>query len=238
MKHILSFGGGLNSTAMLVCLYENKQQIDEVIFADTLDEFPDTYKAIDYYENYCKKRNIPFTRLRKDISLYEYCFEKKIIPSRQKRDCTSKFKISPIRNYIRQKYGKKETFVMYIGIDYGELHRMRDSNVKYIKNQYPLVDLKIDRNMCIHLLSERELLIPRKSGCFYCPFTKKSGWVEIIQKNPELTEKAIILEENGKKFPTFLLSSISLKKIRDAKLSERTLKDFEHSCDVSGSCFL
>lgn len=238
MKHILSFGGGLNSTAMLVYLYENKKQIDEVIFADTLDEFPDTYKAIDYYENYCKERNILFTRIKRGVSLYDYCFEKKIIPSRQKRDCTSKFKISPIRSYIRNKYGKQEKFLMYIGIDYGELHRMKDSNVKYITNEYPLVDSKIDRQGCVSLLTDRKLMIPRKSGCFYCPFTKKSGWIEIIKTNPELTQRAIALEENGKKFPNFLLSSTPLRKIRDAKLSEKTLVDFEHTCDVSGSCFL
>ena len=127
---------------------------------------------------------------------------------------------------------------MYIGIDYGELHRMKDSNVKYITNEYPLVDAKIDRQSCINLLTEKQLMIPRKSGCFYCPFTRKSGWVEIIQKNPELTERAIALEENGKKFPIFLLSSMPLRKIRDAKLSEKTLIDFEQTCDVSGSCFL
>ena len=50
-KYVLSFGAGLNSTALLIMLVEKSYPLDEVIFADTGAEVPETYehlKAVGY----------------------------------------------------------------------------------------------------------------------------------------------------------------------------------------------
>ena len=65
---------------------------------------------------------------------------------------------------------------MNIFIDYSEFHRMHTSDVKYVKNVYPLVEQKITREKCIELIKSKGYLIPQKSGCYFCMFTpKKNG---------------------------------------------------------------
>jgi phosphoadenosine phosphosulfate reductase family protein len=236
MKHILSYGGGLNSTALLVFLIKNHYPLDLVLFADTGSEFDHTYKTVQIYKEYCLNHNIPFVIVKSDKGvIYDYYFNKKITPNRMKRDCTTKFKITPIRQYIRKNY-PKEKFVFYIGIDYDEAHRMRDSDVKYIENKYPLVDNKINRSNCISLLQKEGLYVPQKSGCYFCPFTKKAGWVNLKRHNIDLFNKSMKLEQNSSRYPepVSLLSSKPLVNLT----KNSTLEEYMPSCDVTGSCFL
>ena len=50
MRHIVSFSGGKDSTAMLLMMIEKKMQIDEIIFCDTTVEFPQMIEHIDQVE--------------------------------------------------------------------------------------------------------------------------------------------------------------------------------------------
>ncbi len=59
-KHIVSYGGRVNSTALIVFLVKNKFPLDYVVFSDTGDEMPETYQYLDVMERYLKRRNIPF----------------------------------------------------------------------------------------------------------------------------------------------------------------------------------
>ena len=242
MKHILSFGGGVNSSAMLVYMVKNRYPLDLVLFADTGDEHDYTYTSIDFYKKWTENNGIEFQIVRASYgkTLYQYCWDKKITPSRIKRDCTTKFKIVPMRKYLRTRYGKKEKFIRYIGIDYDEAHRISDSDRQYEINKYPLVDAKINREGCKKLLESYGLPIPEKSGCFFCPFTKKTGWINMLNKLPTLFDRAIALEQNGSRYPTpgHILSSQPLIKIKDRIVNQTSLIDFESTCDVSGSCFL
>ena len=216
VKHILSYGGGLNSTAMLVQLVEKGRKPDLVLFSDTGDEEKHTYKSLKFWTKWMADHDVEFITVRSPLakSLYGYCEKKKIVPSRMMRDCTSKFKVAPIRRYLRERFGKKEIFTMHIGIDYGEYHRCRDSDVKYITNSYPLVDSRCDREGCKQLLRERSLPVPKKSGCWFCPFNKKGGWLDMMENKPDLFNRTIALEDNTPTFPKVLLSNIPLRKIR------------------------
>lgn len=237
VKFILSFGGGVNSTALYFLIREKKLQLDEVIFADTGDELPNTYKVISQFKELIEKDGIPFMIVRSEIAknLYNYCYEKRILPSRQRRDCTTKFKISPIRKYLRSKYGKDEKFVQYIGIALEEFSRMRKSDVSYIELKYPLIDYEIDRAGCIRILELNGITDVEKSGCFFCPFTKKAGWNMLLLKYPELYERAVKLEKNcpNKKV---LLSYKSLESM--GRTVQKNLNDVEITCDIAVSCFL
>lgn len=236
MKYVLSYGGGLNSTALLVYLIKNKYPLDLVIFADTGSEFDYTYQTVQIYKDFSLKHGINCEIVKSDKgNIYDYYFGRKITPSRMKRDCTTKFKIMPIRQFIKEKF-PKEKFVFYIGIDYDEAHRMRDSDVKYIENRYPLVEAKIDRKGCVELLEHEGLQVPEKSGCYFCPFTKKQGWIDLKTKHPDMFKKSIQLEQNNKRYPeqVSLLSSKPLINIT----KNTTLEEFIPSCDVTGSCFL
>ena len=66
MKQIASFGCGVDSVAGLLL----NSNYDEIIFADTLDELPETYAYLDYFE---KKSGLKITKVKsKHGSLYDY----------------------------------------------------------------------------------------------------------------------------------------------------------------------
>jgi len=57
-----------------------------------------------------------------------------------------------------------------------EWHRMRDSDVAYITNVYPLVEAKITRAGCVQWLESRNLPVPPKSACTFCPYHSLAAW--------------------------------------------------------------
>ena len=58
---ILSYGGGTNSTALLLEWVKRGYRLDAVIFADTGSEQPKTYDFINnYIVPYCEENNLPF----------------------------------------------------------------------------------------------------------------------------------------------------------------------------------
>ena len=242
LNYILSFGGGLNSTALLVYILKNKMPLDMVIFSDTGDEHDYTYESVKFYKKYAEDHGIRFDIVKStnNMSLYEYCYNKKITPSRMTRNCTKNFKITPMRQNITKVYGKRSPTVLYIGIAYEEIHRMKDSDVKYIKNVFPLCDAKIDRDGCTKILEDEGLPIPKKSGCWYCPFKKKQEWIDMMKNEPEQYNKAMRLEMNNKYYPNrnSLLNHKPLIEMKAIYKPQMELTDFEPTCDVSGSCFL
>ena len=195
MKQIASFGCGVDSVAGLLLSQEQGIKYDEIIFADTLDELPSTYTYMDYF---IKKSGLQITKVKsKHGSLYDYFFKGKSQSSKFHHWCSDKFKIQPIRKYLREKYGKKETFEMNIFIDYSEFHRMRESDRKYIKNKYPLVEQKLNRDQLKEIIKSKGYLLPEKSGCYHCCFTTKKGWIKLRNKEPELWQKTKDLENNS-----------------------------------------
>ena len=46
IKHIVSFSGGKDSTAMLLMMLQKNMPIDEIVFCDTGMEFPEMYDHI------------------------------------------------------------------------------------------------------------------------------------------------------------------------------------------------
>ncbi|MFA5746439.1 MAG: phosphoadenosine phosphosulfate reductase family protein, partial [archaeon] len=93
-KKIVLFGAGQDSTGMIIEMVNRKMKIDEVIFADTGAEQPETYEFIEEFKPYLKKHKIKFTIVQSKLgNLYDYYFSKKIIPFRLFRHCTDKFKI-------------------------------------------------------------------------------------------------------------------------------------------------
>jgi 3'-phosphoadenosine 5'-phosphosulfate sulfotransferase (PAPS reductase)/FAD synthetase len=226
---ILSFGAGVQTTALLF-LYP--ERYDYVVFADTGGEHESTY---DYINNhilpFCKKHNIQFVRVfnKYDKTLYEYCWDKKIVPSMKYRDCTSKFKIAPIRSFVRNvlKAHRKNPIFQDIGISYDEFWRSSVSNVQYIINQYPLVDGKFTRPQLKRIIKILGYPCPQKSGCWFCPFAKEYP--------KEKLTKVIALEENNRRFPEILLRGMPSK--RNKPLREMTILDNPLPCN-SGNCFI
>ena len=195
MIKIASFGCGVDSVAGLLLAQEQGIEYNEIIFADTLEERPETYDYLKYFE---EKSGFKITKVVSHLgSIYDWHFKKNSQPSKYNHWCSSKWKINPIRKYLRKKYGKKERFEMNIFIDHSEFHRMRKPDVKYIDNKYPLVEQKLDRESLKKYIISKGYELPIKSGCYMCPFTTKKGWIDLRNKHKNLFEKSIEMEKNS-----------------------------------------
>ena len=199
--HILSFGGGVNTVALMVMLVRDRAPLDGVVFADTGGETPATYESVAMSRQYLAEHGIPFTVVESRPSgtdLYGTALRRRVIPSVQWRWCTRDYKVNPIQRYYRQ-LGRHVN--QYMGIAFDEVHRMRDSRETYITNLYPLIDGRLKRQDCVALIEESGLPVPEKSGCYFCPFNSSGRWRQLLERCPELFDKAIQLEENSKHFP-------------------------------------
>jgi len=219
MKY-LSFGAGVQTTAILLMYPQIK--FDEVIFADTGSELPETYEYLEKYSKpFMEENGIKFTVVRandKGInSLEEYCLHYKLIPSMQIRWCTDKFKTKPIEKYLLSKPKEDFPITGIFGISYDEAHRVKKPRYEWWLLEYPLVELKMTRQDCIKVIEKKGYPIPPKSGCFFCPFRTKKQWEELYIKHPDLYERAIRLEENSRDFEKFKLlpSKKSLRELRE-----------------------
>jgi len=196
MLEFLSYGAGVNSTAVMVML---KPAI--LIFADTGVEHPETYRFIEehakplvasYGGQFIIVRNSQYA------SLKEMALAERVVPARTHRWCTDKFKVRPIRTYLSQ--NSYLPCHQMIGIDANEHHRARPSGSPLIENAFPLIDRGIDRPTCKALIREAGLPLPRKSGCYFCPFQSKRQWIELKREYPELFQIAVEIERKGANF--------------------------------------
>ena len=194
MIKIANFGAGVNSVAGI--LHYGLDSYDEIIFSDTGSEKPETYEYLKYLIDE-KGWKITILDDHYGVSLFDYYYEKSTIPRMKFRDCTNKFKITPIKRYLRKKYGKKEIFQNSIFIDYSEFHRMKKADVKYQILHYPLVYDKINREDCLEIIKKEGYKIPMKSGCFMCPFNTKSMWLNLKLNHKDLFDKSLELEKRA-----------------------------------------
>ena len=222
---IANCGMGVNSIAGL--LKYTTDNYDEIIFSDTGSEKPETYEYLKFLKDIVKWPITVIDGRYQGKVLYDYYIDRKSYPNAAFRDCTKKFKITPMRKYLRLKYGKKAHFLVDLFIDYSEVFRMRDSDVQYQTLNYPLINDKIDREGCLKIIKDAGWPIPEKSACFMCPFSKPEAWLKLKEKHPELFEKAVILENIAGKRRKKEYNLINLKE---------TLKDGNQSC-LTGYCY-
>lgn len=190
---LLSYGAGVNSTAMAIMLV-NEGWRGPIVFADTGCEWPETYCFMDYFETeWLRPRGLEITRpepgepwhkKRGVASLIEYCECVPCIPLAAVRWCTLDWKVKPIRRWAKD-CGLE---MQLIGIAADEAHRQ----TRAIR---PLVDRHIDRKGCIVIIEAEGLSVPRKSGCWLCPFQRDVQWHELWKLHSNLFDRAMRLEE-------------------------------------------
>jgi hypothetical protein len=138
---LLSFGGGQDSTAILLAIIYNPEFKAKyvkgnlvVIMSNTKDEHDETYEHVELIADLCKKNNIEFLLLdpkgyTSDCwgdGLIEFYKQKKAVGSKAfPKTCTDKLKITPIYNYLEKKLDpsstRKKAFYDYY-IQHGKLN--------------------------------------------------------------------------------------------------------------------
>ena len=102
IRHVLSFGGGVNSVALMVVLLREGLPFDEAVFADTGGEVPETYQYLEIARQYLTNNRVPLTVVSKrGRSLYETSWDRRVFPSAIWRWSTRDFKITPIHRHYR-----------------------------------------------------------------------------------------------------------------------------------------
>ena len=225
--HVLSFGAGVNTVALMVLIRREKLPLDLAVFADTGGETPGTYRTVRESQEYLRRMGVELREVEnrpRNTDLYHTSERRRVIPSAQWRWCTRDFKVRPIQRLYRQMGGH---ILQYMGIARDEVHRMRESRNPNVTNLYPLVERGITRQGCIDLIRKEGLPVPEKSGCYFCPFNSGERWREILERHPGLFDSAVRLEENSKHFPRQRLTD---QMFRDHRAV--TLREFrEHLAD-------
>jgi hypothetical protein len=213
MSLYVSFGGGVNSTAMLVGLLERGIRPDWVVFSDTGAEKPETYQHVREVSKWLSTTGDGDDSIvwLKKTSMYESledeCLRKEMLPSLAYgfRSCSQKWKHEPQRKFLnndalaRNVWERGEKVTKCIGFGVDELYRAaKDHDDEKYRYWYPLIDWRWNRNDCIEAVKRAGLSVPPKSSCFFCPAMHKSEIVSLHAKHPHLWQRAIDMEANAR----------------------------------------
>lgn len=210
---IVSYGGGTNSTAMLIECAKQGLKVDLILFADTGGERPHTYNYVKIFSEWCVKNGLPEIITVKKVrdtgeilTLEQNCLEKNMLPSIAYgfKSCSLKYKVQPqdkfVNNWLpaKEAWGAGQKITKLIGYDTGEYHRSQKSHDdKKYTYRYPLIEWLMDRNSCIETIQSAGLCLPGKSACYFCPNSKPSEIKQLASVYPELMDRAIKMEQNA-----------------------------------------
>lgn len=202
-RNIVSYGGGTNSTALLVGMVNENLRPDAIIFSDTGGEKPEIYSYVTYFSKWLKSKGFPEitivryqTKEGRVITLEDYLLEKKVLPpiAYGFKSCSDKFKIRPLEKFIKQNF-PDEPINMFIGFDFGESKRVRENPKATHTNIYKLIEWGWNRERCIAEILKAGLCLPGKSSCYFCPNMKKH---EVLSLSKDLQKRAINIENIAK----------------------------------------
>ncbi|WP_063802195.1 phosphoadenosine phosphosulfate reductase family protein [Burkholderia ubonensis] len=209
---VVAYGGGTDSTAMLIEMVRRRMPIDLILFADTGGEKPHTYRYVEMFSAWLASQGYPaIVTVRKvratgEIhTLEENCLENNMLPSIAYgfKSCSIKFKTDPQDKYCnnwqpaRDEWEAGRKVVKLIGYDADESHRAKiPEDAKYVY-QYPLVEWVWGRDECVACILGAGLPLPGKSSCFFCPSSRKNEIIQLKRMYPDLATRAVAMESNA-----------------------------------------
>ena len=207
---VVSFGGGVNSTAMLIGMHERGIRPDAILFADTGGEMPATYAHLDDVLRWC--HDVGFPELQsvryhesRHGTLETECLNNNTLPSKAFgfAGCSVKWKRQPMDRWLAEwepakaAWERGELVQRLIGIHYGETRRGRIPNDSKFAYVYPLREWKWGQEECESAHARAGLRVPCKSACFFCPSMRKAEVIRLANEHPDLFERAVAIEDNA-----------------------------------------
>ena len=218
---VFSLGGGVQSSVMALMAGEGAfdRVPDCAIFADTHWEPPTVY---DHLAWLAERLSFPLYVVDNGRSLRE---DAKALTNHSgvrsfvdlpvylkgrdgeangigRRQCTTNYKIRPIRRRIRELLGLKvgqrvppgTTVELWLGISTDEAIRIKPSRDRWIRNRYPLIEVGMSRRDCMDWWKTRYDRPLERSACVACPFQSRQRWVETKRRWPELFAEAVDID--------------------------------------------
>lgn len=213
MIRVLSLGAGVQSTTLALMAARGELPMpDCAIFADTGWEPAHVYRHLDWLET---ELPYPVIRAQRDgpdlgemaIQIATSDVTRTAMPpwfttgsgGMLPRQCSKEFKTRVVQREIRKmlglRYGERGpsrvSVEQWIGISQDEMQRMKDSELKYVRNVFPLVNLRMKRRDCLRWMAERQYPEPPKSSCIFCPYRGNDQWRDMRDNQPDDWEKAV-----------------------------------------------
>jgi len=204
MVTVISYGGGIQSTALVVLLLLEGWDIDDVVHVDLMDaESPATREYVRYFRDWLQREH------GRDITIIERNMYQDMLARPEftpvpwhgkcerfmlSRQCTRQYKVAPLQRYLYDRY-PGECIRLMLGISVDEYHRMRDSSAARIEHVYPLVDRRLTRWQCREIIERAGLAAPSKSSCWFCPYRSSASQWALVRRYPYLRAMARALED-------------------------------------------
>ena len=196
VRHILGLSGGKDSTALAIYMRDRVPEM-EYFFCDTGAELPETYEYLAKLEVYLGKKIV---RLSSDRTFDHWLkVYRGTLPSPQMRWCTKVLKIEPLEKWIGT-----DKAISYVGLRADEASRKGYMSTKQnMMSVFPFIDDGLELRDIENLLIESGLGKPSyyewrsRSGCYFCFYQRKSEWIALSSKHPDLFDQAIKLEEKN-----------------------------------------
>lgn len=192
MPVVVSYGGGTDSTAMLIEMKNRGIIPDAIVFADVGNEHEYTYDYLPVMQKWLENNNMPAITIvrytpkrfkwRPYTTLGGNCIANRTLPSLAfgRKSCSLKWKVAPMDKWVSHKYGRNTPVFRAIGYDCSPKDSRRFAHAQGAINPnrpndvfiYPLQDYGMNRSDCIDAINNAGLPQPDKSSCFFCPAKK------------------------------------------------------------------
>lgn len=213
---VISYGGGTQSTALLILAARGEIDYRAALFANVGDdsEHPATLRYVrEVAMPYAAAHDIELTEVRRTkrdgttetiygrltraggASIPIPAYFSGGVPG--SRACTSDFKIRVVRRELQRRGATASApAVVGLGISVDELGRARSASGFADQTlEYPLLRLRLSRADCAGIIASVGLPLPPKSACYFCPYTSPRRWQEMAEQEPALFAEAVQLEE-------------------------------------------
>lgn len=211
---VLSLGAGIQSSTLLYMAASGEIEADAAVFADTQWEPGRVYEHLEKLKTIAADAgidlrvatvgNLKERVLHQDgaegaegsrhfVTIPLHVTDSKGRPGMIRRVCTHDYKIVPIRRTVRDLMKERgaKTVDQIIGISWDEVQRMRESDVKFIRNVYPLVERRMTRQACMAYIEAGGWPVPAKSACIGCPFHDDAFWRDLKKNAPDEWQDAV-----------------------------------------------
>lgn len=209
LNRVLSLGAGVQSSTLLLMAVHGEIQIDRAIFADTQDEPAATYAWLETLMPIAERAGIPVDivtagNLREDslskpgwlVSMPLHIMNADGRGGILTRKCTNGYKLRPIQRRLRELGATaKRPATVLVGISRDEAQRMKPARVKYIVNEWPLVERGMTRHDCVRWLAAHGYPEPPKSACVVCPFRDDRSWRRMRDQSPAEWASAVAFDD-------------------------------------------
>ena len=239
---IVSFGGGVQSTAMAILAAQGKIEVDAFVFCDTGFEQSIVFDFLNAYTiPMLKDAGIPFYIAKAEQ--YSYQFADMELPpfftlidgkeGRSPAFCSSLWKKRVFERFCKSQFNVKKYDVL-MGFSTDEIHRAaRMKSNKKSNYVFPLLDLQMRRGDCIALVQREFNVEPPRSSCWMCPNHTQHEWDEVMKSNDR--EKVIAFDREVLAPRGYFLTS-QYKRIEECDFIDEHEVMFSRLC--SGGCFL